>query len=207
MTTPQSETTPVGQRPQRPVDGLSLPGFLTNATWPVLPVVGVAAIAMGVLLLVWPGPSLVVVGALFGIYLVVTGVFQLAEAFAPHMPGYLRAMGLISGAFSLLLGLICFRGAAESILLLAIWIGFGWLLRGTSMIAIGVSAGRGWLVFVGVITILGGIVLIASPFGSILTLTLVAGIWLVALGVMEVAHGIQWYVQMRRAGKLTQHDR
>jgi uncharacterized membrane protein HdeD (DUF308 family) len=178
--------------------GLKLPGFLVNATWPLLPVVGVAAIVMGVLLLVWPGPSLVVVGALFGIYLLVTGIFQLAEAFAPHMPGYLRAMGLISGAFSLLLGLICFRGPAESILLLAIWIGFGWLLRGTSMVGIGVSAGRGWLVFVGVVTILGGIVLIASPFGSILTLTLVAGIWLVVLGVMEVVHGVQWYLKTRR---------
>jgi uncharacterized membrane protein HdeD (DUF308 family) len=189
----------VGQQERPTADGgLKLPGFLADATWPLLPVIGVAAIVMGVLLLVWPGPSLVVVGALFGIYLVVTGVFQLAEAFAPHMPGYLRAMGLISGAFSLLLGLICFRGPAESILLLAIWIGFGWLLRGTSMIAIGVSAGRGWLVFVGAITILGGIVLIVSPLGSIVTLTLVAGIWLVVLGVMEVVHGIQWYLKTRR---------
>src|ERR1700761_5038502 len=106
------------QERSAPDVGLKLPGFLADAPWPLLPVVGVAAIVMGVLLLVWPGPSLVVVGALFGIYLVVTGVFQLMEAFAPHMPGYLRAMGLISGAFSLLLGLICFRGPAESILLL-----------------------------------------------------------------------------------------
>jgi uncharacterized membrane protein HdeD (DUF308 family) len=199
MNAPSIDPPPVRQ-PERPAadGGLKMPGFLANATGPLLPVAGVAAIAMGVLLLVWPGPSLVVVGTLFGIYLLVTGLFQLTEAFAPHMAGYLRAMGLISGAFSVLLGLICFRGPAESILLLGIWIGFGWLLRGTSTVAIGVSTGRGWLVAVGAITIIGGIVLVASPVGSLVTLTVLAGIWLVALGVMEVVHGVQWYLQARR---------
>lgn len=184
-------------------DGLSsfVPGVLANAAWPVLPIVGVVAIVMGVLLLVWPGPSLFVVGVFFGIYLLVSGLFQLMEAFAPHVPGSLRALSLISGALSILLGLICFRGALESILLLAIWIGFGWLMRGTSMIALGASHRRGWLVFVGILEVLGGIVLIVSPFNSIAVLTLVAGIWLVALGVLEVVQGIEWYLRERRSRK------
>ncbi|HEX3647095.1 MAG TPA: HdeD family acid-resistance protein [Pseudonocardiaceae bacterium] len=182
---------------QRPTDAPLL-AFLSNATWPVLPVVGVAAIVMGVLVLVWPGPSLLVVGVLFGIYLLVTGVFEIVEAFAPHVPGSMRALNLIAGALSVVLGLICFRGAAESLLLLAFWIGFGWLLRGTSLVAVGISARRGWLVFVGAVTILGGIVLVVSPATSILTLTLLAGIWLVVIGVMEVVHGVLWYVQERR---------
>jgi uncharacterized membrane protein HdeD (DUF308 family) len=182
---------------QRPTDPPLL-AFLSNATWPLLPVVGVAAIVLGVLVLVWPGPSLFVVGVLFGIYLLVTGVFEIAEAFAAHVPGSMRALNLISGALSVVLGLICFRGAAESLLLLAFWIGFGWLLRGTSLVAVGIGARRGWLVFVGAITVLGGIVLVVSPARSIVTLTLLAGIWLVVIGVMEVVHGVTWYVQERR---------
>ena len=177
------------------------PRMLTDSAWPVLPIVGVVAIVMGVLLLVWPGPSLLVVGILFGIYLLVSGFFQVMEAFAPHVPGTLRALSLISGALSILLGLICFRGAMESILLLAIWIGFGWLLRGTSMIALGAANRRGWLAFVGVLEVLGGIVLIVSPFRSIVVLTLVAGIWLIALGVGEVVQGIEWYLRRRRGRK------
>ena len=52
----------------------------------------------------------------------------------------MRALGLVSGALSILLGLICFRGPAESILLLAIWIGFGWLLRGITQTFVAMSS-------------------------------------------------------------------
>jgi uncharacterized membrane protein HdeD (DUF308 family) len=176
----------------------SLPGFLRATTWPLMPVAGVAAIVLGVLVLVWPGPTLLVVGVLFGIYLLVTGAFQLFEAFAPHIPGGLRALSLVSGALSVLLGLICFRGPAESLLLLAIWIGFGWLLRGTMEIATGITARRGMLVFLGAVTLIAGIVLIVSPFSSLIALTLVAGIWLIVVGVVEIGHGIAWYRQERR---------
>ncbi|HKN97809.1 MAG TPA: DUF308 domain-containing protein [Pseudonocardiaceae bacterium] len=194
-----SSSDPPTRERDRPADtGIRMPALLANATWPLLPVVGVAAVVLGVLVLVWPGPSLVVVGVLFGIYLLVTGVMEIVEAFAPHMPGSMRALNLITGALSVVLGLICFRGPAESLLLLAFWIGFGWLLRGISLVAVGVGARRGWLMFVGAVTILGGIVLVVSPESSIVTLTLLAGIWLVVLGAMEVVHGVLWYFQERR---------
>jgi uncharacterized membrane protein HdeD (DUF308 family) len=56
-------------------------------------------------------------------------------------------------------------------------------------------------VFVGAITILGGIVLVVSPARSIVTLTLLAGIWLVVIGVMEVVNGVTWYLKERRSRK------
>jgi uncharacterized membrane protein HdeD (DUF308 family) len=46
--------------------------------------------------------------------------------------------------------------------------------------------GRGWAIFFGVITILAGIVVLAYPFDSLVTLTLVTGIWLIVIGVMEI---------------------
>jgi uncharacterized membrane protein HdeD (DUF308 family) len=178
-------------------------GVLANITWQFLLAAGVAAIALGVLVLAWPGETLAVVGALFGIYLLVTGVFQLAGAFGTHVPGHLRALSFITGALSVLLGLLCFRGAAESILLLALWIGFGWLLRGIMQTAVAISTeglpARGWQLFLGIITALAGVVLIVSPFGSIAALTLVTGIWLIVLGVVEVIHGVQLRI---RAGRL-----
>ncbi|HEX5118609.1 MAG TPA: DUF308 domain-containing protein [Pseudonocardiaceae bacterium] len=198
----ESSGNPTTTRPTRPTTRgrpLDVGAFLSNATWPLLPVVGVAAIVLGVLVLVWPGPSLLVVGILFGIYLLVTGIMEIVEAFAPHIPGSMRALNLIAGALCVVLGLICFRGAAESLLLLAFWIGFGWLLRGLSLISAGITARRGWLVFVGAITIIAGIVLVVSPATSILTLTLLAGIWLIVIGLMEVVHGVMWYLQERRS--------
>ena len=175
--------------------GLSPFGTLAGAAWQVMLTAGVAAIALGVFILVWPKATLHVVGVLFGIYLLVTGFFQLVGAFGSHVPGHLRALGFVSGALCVLLGLICFRGAAESILLLALWIGFGWLLRGTMLAAVALSTtdlpARGWQIFLGVVTALAGVVLIVSPFGSIAALTLVAGIWLLVLGVAEVVHAVR----------------
>ena len=57
--------------------------------------------------------------------------------------------------------------------------------------------GRGWEIFIGVISLIAGVVVLASPFDSIATLTLVVGIWLIVIGVFEVvsAFGI------RKAGK------
>ncbi|MDH6125045.1 HdeD family acid-resistance protein [Kitasatospora sp. GP82] len=176
-------------------------GTLANAAWQVLLTAGLAAVALGVFVLVWPRATLLVVGVLFGIYLLISGVFQLTAAFGHHVPGYLRALHFVSGALCVLLGLICFRGAAESLLLLALWIGFGWLLRGIMLTAVAISTegmpARGWQLFLGVVTTLAGIVLIVSPFGSIAALTLVAGIWLIVLGVIEVVHAIRLRARTR----------
>jgi uncharacterized membrane protein HdeD (DUF308 family) len=179
-------------------------GALAGAAWQVLLTAGVAAVALGVFVLVWPKATLHVIGVLFGVYLLVSGVFQLAGAFGSHVPGHLRALSFVSGALCVLLGLICFRGAAESILLLALWIGFGWLLRGVMLTAVVLSTeglpARGWQLFLGVVTFLGGVVLIVSPFGSIAALTVVAGIWLIVLGATEIAHAVRLRSAAHRPG-------
>ncbi|MFD9219706.1 HdeD family acid-resistance protein [Streptomyces sp. NPDC060064] len=171
------------------------PGALAKFAWQVLLTAGIAAIVLGVCVLAWPDATLAVVGVLFGIYLLVNGIFQLAGAFGPHVPGGMRVLNFVIGALCVLLGLICFRGATQSLLLLALWIGFGWLLRGIMLVAVAVSTeglpARGWQLFFGAITILAGIVLIISPFGSLAALTLVSGLWLIVLGVAEVVHAFR----------------
>ncbi|MGW4274011.1 HdeD family acid-resistance protein [Streptomyces seoulensis] len=179
-------------------------GALANLGWQALFTIGLASIALGVIVLIWPGETLRVVGVLFGVFLLVSGVFQLTSAFGAHVPGHLRALHFITGALCVLLGLVCFRGTLESILLLALWLGFGWLLRGIMMTAAaGSSPGmpaRGWQLFLGILTLLAGIVLIVSPFGSIAALTLVTGVMAIVLGAVEVVHAVQLRIA---AGRLT----
>ncbi|WP_189300679.1 HdeD family acid-resistance protein [Streptomyces albospinus] len=179
-------------------------GAMANFGWQALITIGLASIALGVVVLSWPKETLRVVGVAFGVYLLVSGVFQLAAAFGAHVPGHLRALHFITGGLCVLLGLISFRGTLQSILLLALWIGFGWLLRGIMMTsAAGASPGapaRGWQMFLGIITVLAGIVMIVAPFGSIAVLALVTGIMAIVLGAVEVFHAIQLRVE---AGRLT----
>lgn len=98
------------------------------------------------------------------------------------------------GAASFVLGVLCFKDELNSILLLAIWIGVGWIAQGIAgtITAVGDKdiPGRGWQIFSGIISTLAGIVLIVYPISSIVTLTLVVGIWLIVIGVMQIGSGI-----------------
>ncbi|WP_037878345.1 HdeD family acid-resistance protein [Streptomyces sp. NRRL F-5727] len=176
--------------------------MLAGAAWQALLLAGVVALVLGVLVLVWPGASLVAAGVLFGVYLLFSGVMQLVAAFGTHATTALRVMAFISGALSILLGLFCFRGATQSILLLALWIGIGWLFRGITQAVAAASdpamPARGWQVFLGVVSAIAGVVLIVSPLESVAVLTLLGGIWLIAVGAAEIVTAIQVRARARR---------
>ncbi|MFK0150903.1 HdeD family acid-resistance protein [Streptomyces sp. NPDC090499] len=202
MTAPSDSPGPAPSRGTEPQEGPLAEGMaaLANLGWQILLTMGLATIALGVIALVWPGETLRVVGILFGVYLLATGVFQLAAAFGTHVPRHLRVLHFITGAASLLLGLLCFRGTLETIFLLALWIGFSWLLRGTLETAAAASApdmpARGWHAAFGIIGAMAGIVMIVMPFASIATLTLVVGVMAVVLGLTEVVRAIRTRVEI-----------
>jgi uncharacterized membrane protein HdeD (DUF308 family) len=160
--------------------------------WKSTLVSGILALALGVLVLAWPGKTILIAAILFGIYLLITGIAQVIFAFSLHVSAGGRVLLFISGAASLVLAVLCFRhfGEGYAILLLAIWIGVGFIFRGvaTSISAISdpTLPGRGWQIFLGIISLLAGIVMIASPFESLAILTLIVGIWLVVIGAFEI---------------------
>lgn len=169
--------------------------LLGRAAWQVVLMTGVASLVLGILILVWPGPSLLVAGVLFGLYLLISGILQLAAAFGTHRAASLRVLAFISGSLAILLGLFCFRGPMTSILLLALWIGIGWLIRGITQAVAAAHdptvPARGWQIFLGLVSFLAGIVLIVFPFTSLAVLTLVAGWWLVVVGVVEIVTALR----------------
>ena len=168
---------------------------LARNTWELLLLVGIVSVAIGAIVLYYPGHSLLVAGFLFGIYLVVSGVGYMFAAFGSHAGAAMRVLAFLTGAVSLVLGFFCFRDKLESIMLLGLWIGISWVFRGVTLLATALSfdklPGRGWQALAGVIIIIGGGVLIISPFDSMEILTLVAGCWLVAIGIMDVISALQ----------------
>ncbi|MFB7591643.1 HdeD family acid-resistance protein [Streptomyces sp. NPDC056169] len=164
-------------------------GVLAGAAWQALLVAGLVSVVLGIMVLAWPDASLRVAGVLFGLYLLFSGVMQLVAAFGTHATTALRVMAFISGALSILLGLFCFRGAMQSTLLLALWIGIGWLFRGITQTVAAASdpamPARGWQIFLGVVSAVAGVVLIVSPLESAAVLTVLVGVWLLVVGVVE----------------------
>jgi uncharacterized membrane protein HdeD (DUF308 family) len=115
----------------------------------------------------------------------------------------------ISGAVSVILGILAFRhfGEGYAILLLAIWIAVGFIFRGVSAVALAISyprfPGRGWSIFFGIISTLAGVVVLVYPFDSIVTLALVVGIWLIILGVMEVISAFGMRSDVKKVKNIT----
>lgn len=184
--------------PGREVPEGLLPGPLqtmARGAWQAVSVIGLCAVVLGIVVLAWPHATLAVVGVVFGLYLLVSGILQLVAAFGTHTDTALRVLAFISGAISIALGVFCFRGRLESILLLAIWIGIAWLFRGISQLAAASSdprmPARGWQIFAAVVGIIAGIVVLSSPLTSIWVLVLFAGIWLIITGVVEIATALR----------------
>jgi uncharacterized membrane protein HdeD (DUF308 family) len=160
--------------------------------WKSTLVSGILSLIVGGIVLAWPGISILAAAVAFGVYLLITGIAQVVFAFSLHVSAGSRILLFISGAASLILAVLAFRhfGQGYAVLLLAIWIGVGFIFRGVATTVSAISdpqlPGRAWSIFVGVISLLAGIVVIASPFDSIVTLALVVGIWFVVIGVFEI---------------------
>lgn len=148
----------------------------------------ISAIALGIAALVWPGATLITVALLFGAYLVVSGIFRLVVAFtSDSLSTGIRWLVGIMGVFIIIAGIIALNNLAQSLLVLAFVIGFGWIFDGIAAIAAGITGRTAlprWLSIVsGVISIIGGIVVFTLPGLAIVTFVLFGGWILIAIGI------------------------
>lgn len=134
------------------------------------------------------------VAILFGIYLLISGIFQVAATFGvQHTHGWWRVLSFLSGAISILLAFVAFRNIETAVILLALWVGIGWIFRGVTELSVFMDSasglpGRGWGIFLGIVTVIAGGILIIWPISSVATLTVVSGIMLVVVGAVEIVH-------------------
>jgi uncharacterized membrane protein HdeD (DUF308 family) len=162
--------------------------------WKSTLVSGILALTLGILVYLLPGESILIAAVLFGIYLLITGISQVIFAFSLDVSAGGRVLLFISGAASLILAVLAFRHFGSdpviAIVLLAIWIGVGFIFRGVATSVSAISdptlPGRGWQIFIGAISLVAGIVMIGSPLETMEILTLVVAIWLVVIGVFEI---------------------
>lgn len=165
--------------------------------WKSVLLSGVLAVALGVMVLVWPAISIFVAAIFFAAYLLVAGITQVVFAFSLKVSVGGRVLLFVSGAAALVLAVMCFINFGDAVVLLAIWIGIGFIFRGVATMVSAISdptlPGRWWELFVGVISLIAGVVVLAVPLESLAVLTLVVGICLVVLGVFEIvsAFGIR----------------
>src|SRR6201993_5275863 len=132
---------------------------------------GLVTLTLGVVVLVWPGKSVIVAAALFGVYLLASGIAQAIAAFTVHVPGSSPVLLFLSGALSVALGVFAFYDFNNdaAVWVLATWIGVGFLFQGVATTVLAINhkelPERGWHIFAGVLSVLAGMVVVAIPCG------------------------------------------
>lgn len=156
------------------------------STWPVAMFIGLVTIAVGVIVMVWPGETLTVLSVLFGIQLLLFGIFRLINAFSSETlaPGLTGFVGLLS----MICGVVVIRHPFEAVAVLAVVLGVVWIVGGTIDV-IGSMADhslsdRGLAAVLGIISIIAGIVVVSWPAPTVTVVAWIAGIYLVGFGLL-----------------------
>ena len=95
---------------------------------------GVIAILAGIVALVWPGQTFLVLAAIIGWFVLLAGVLDMITAFVTKEENDLWWLQLILGIAQILIGFWAVGYTGRSIALLVIWVGASALARGISNI-------------------------------------------------------------------------
>jgi len=153
---------------------------------------GILSVILGIMVLVWPKATLLIVAIMFGLQLIVAGAVRLSVTRdLPSDPGWLKPVSIGLGVLSIIAGIICLFRPGTSLAVIAIFIAIGWIAEGIAALVQGFGSDRTtgirvFLIVSGVVSILGGLVVAIFPGSSLVVLTRIAGIALIVIGVVEL---------------------
>lgn len=160
--------------------------------WLFLLAFGIMTASAGIAALVWPGITLLAAAILFGVQLIVTGIYRLVAAFAStDATVATRVLLALLGVLSLIVGLYAVRHVLLTIVALGLLLGIFWVANGVIELFTGIShrsmPGREWRLAMGTLSVLAGVILLAIPGISLITLVVLLSIWLIVFGMMEIS--------------------
>ena len=159
--------------------------------WYLLAILGVVSIVAGVLAIAYPDITLLAVGIIFGIYLLIAGIYAIVEAITGDPTS--RALAAITGILGLIAGLVCLRRPGASLLAVVIVLGIYLIVTGVARLvrAFGTSEGRGWQILAALADVVLGILILVIPDISLVTLAVLFGISLIVRGVFSCVGAFQ----------------
>ena len=151
---------------------------------------GLAAIAFGIIALVWPSPTLLVLVYLFGIFAIIGGIAAVAAGLQNReVHGW--GMFLFEGILWILVGLVALiwpgATALALLFLIAAWAIITGILEIIAPLAYPMSFGRGLLmVLAGLVSIVFGILIAAQPASGLLAVVWLIGLYAIVFGVINI---------------------
>jgi uncharacterized membrane protein HdeD (DUF308 family) len=166
-------------------------------SWGWLCAFGVLTLLTGLVALTWPGGAIAVLAVVFGVQLLVGGVFWLVTAVALREEGSVMPVALVVllGVLAVIAGVLVLLYPFSTALALVLLLGAFWVVNGIIETAHAIAHrgehSRGWAIASGVLSLLAGLALLASPGLGLVVLAWILGIWLIVYGAIMISRAFQ----------------
>ena len=152
---------------------------------------GIITVGAGVLVLIWPRETLIILAVIFGVQLILTGIGELVDAFADFgaskEPLWFVAL---MASLSIFVGIVLVKNIFVTLAVIAFMLGVYCAIYGIwevfSALASRQAPDRWWSFLLGLVAILTGIALLVYPGLSLLYLATVLGIFLILSGIIRI---------------------
>ncbi|GGD79020.1 HdeD family acid-resistance protein [Microbacterium murale] len=161
-----------------------------------LAISGAIALIAGIVLLVWPLKTAVLVTGIIAAYLILAGLVYIGLGiFSGTKGGWARIGHVVLGLLYVAAGAIAFTNLSAVTVSLAvitvIFIGISWIVDGiVSLTLLHKDGSRVWTIIYAILSIVAGVIVIFSPLLAAVALWWILGITLVVLGIIQIVRAI-----------------
>ena len=177
-------------------DALSEAKSFVKSVRVFLAVSGAIALVAGIVLLIWPAKSAVIVTGIFASYLIIGGLVYIALGiFSGSGGGWARVGHILLGLLYIVAGVIAFANLGTATvtlaIIVAIFIGISWIVDGVVALSLmGQQTSKVWTLLYSLLGIVAGIIVLFSPLYAAAALWIILGITLVVLGIVQIVRAI-----------------
>lgn len=170
--------------------------------WWVLLLKGVLLVMFGLLAFISPGITLTTLVIWFSIYMMIDGAFSIFGVISNWKTEEDKWLLLAEGAIGLILGFLIYRSPGTFVSFIAFIISFWSIFLGIARIAMAIQLrkeiqGEGWLILMGLLSIIFGIIVFTQPAVGIATLMWMIGLFALLIGFLLILLSFK----LRKAGK------
>jgi uncharacterized membrane protein HdeD (DUF308 family) len=164
--------------------------------WVVI-VAGALSLLAGILAIVFPDITLLALALIAGINLLLLGIMALVSAVTSDRDATVRVLGAMVGLLGVIAGVVVMRRPGESLLAIILILGVWFIVSGLvdAVRAFTTPEDRAFRALAAIADIALGILILALPDVSLVTLAVLAGIAFIIRGLFAIYAG----VQLRRA--------
>lgn len=161
--------------------------------WWIPLILGIIVLALGIVVLIFPGASYLTLTLLFGVTIIASGIMYIGMAASKEVKG--RGWLIATGIIEIILGIILTIMPGISAIALPICLGFWLMFKGSSLIGVGYASkqsegsGWGWTIFSAIVLIICGFIILMQP----LLYGMEAVIWWTAVSLVIVGCALMNY--------------